>query len=141
MNILESMGLPSLNSYSLRQFLSDLVLRKKLITAIIESLTVPDEWRCEGVFSDEGDEKTAILCRFMPSHNKFHIMLCCPYGNDETWLLVYLSKDDDDVLLLRKSEAFDPELLSHSLELTAFLDSKDLLVSEIKKTLSFEVMY
>jgi len=113
-----------------------LAARAALVQMVTSALKPPTGWTMEGELQNDGDDFFPVLCRFIPSHGRFHVALCCPSDSEGAWLLVFIAAEGEKVLILRQCDVFKPWVVNHSLLLTARLDASGYLLDEITNSLA-----
>lgn len=112
--------------------------RAELVSAVTNVLEPPAGWMMQGEYPDGEDDFFPVLCRFIPPHGLFHVALCCPDHDTPAWLLVFIAAEGEQVILLKQCDVFLPQVLNSSLSLTARLDDRGHLLSDIAYKLAIE---
>ncbi|MGK6027492.1 conjugation system SOS inhibitor PsiB, partial [Klebsiella pneumoniae] len=94
--------------------------------------SVNAEYRCEfgGFFP--------VQIRFTPSHGHFDVAVCSPGELNLRWIVVFVTRDGQPFSVVRVMDAFNPELITHTLDLIECLDAGGYSYASIISTLSQE---
>ncbi|WP_320408392.1 conjugation system SOS inhibitor PsiB family protein, partial [Klebsiella pneumoniae] len=61
--------------------------------------------------------------RFTPSHGNYHIAVCSPGAISPAWMVVFVPASGRPFSVIRTLSGYQPELVSHTVSLTARLDA------------------
>lgn len=112
--------------------------RREMTHAVMRELSAPDGWDMNGEYRCEFGGLFPVQCRFTPEHGRFHLALCSPGDISPAWLMVFVADNGCPVSVIRMLPVFDPQLISHTLSLTARLDKDGYSAASIISTLSME---
>ncbi|BET44210.1 MULTISPECIES: conjugation system SOS inhibitor PsiB [Enterobacteriaceae] len=113
-------------------------LRRALTHAVLGKVDAPSGWNSDCEYNAEYGGLFPVQCRFTPAHEHFHIVLCSPGDVSPVWLMVFVSDNGHPVSVVRTLAEFNPQLISHTLSLTARLDSDGYAADFIIHTLAME---
>ena len=87
-----------------------------------------------------GDKETIIpvQVRFTPSHGNFHIAVCSPGDITPSWMVVFIPSSGRPFSVISTLPAYSPEVISHTLSLTARLDADGYSQASIISVLAME---
>lgn len=95
-------------------------LRRELTHAVMRDLTFP------------------VQVRFTPSHGNFHIAVCSPGNITPSWMVVFIPASGRPFSVISTLPAWSPEVISHTLSLTARLDADGYSQASIISVLAME---
>lgn len=64
-----------------------------------------------------------VQIRFTPSHGNYHLAVCSPGAITPVWMVVFVPASGRPLSVVRTLKGYQPELVSHTLSLTARLDA------------------
>ncbi len=73
-----------------------------------------------------------------PSHGHFDVAVCSPGELNPRWIVVFVTRDGQPFSVVRVMDAFNPELITHTLDLIECLDAGGYSFASIISTLSQE---
>lgn len=98
-------------------------LRRELTHAVMRELSCPENWDMNGEYRSEFGGFFPVQIRFTPSHGNFHIAVCSPGDITPSWMVVFIPASGRPFSVIRTLKSYQPELISHTLSLTARLDA------------------
>ncbi|ATZ30344.1 TPA: conjugation system SOS inhibitor PsiB [Escherichia coli] len=98
-------------------------LRRELTHAVMRELSCPENWDMNGEYRSEFGGFFPVQVRFTPSHGNFHIAVCSPGDITQSWMVVFIPASGRPFSVIRTLKSYQPELISHTLSLTARLDA------------------
>lgn len=98
-------------------------LRRELTHAVMRELSCPENWDMNGEYRSEFGGFFPVQVRFTPSHGNFHIAVCSPGDITPSWMVVFIPASGRPFSVIRTLKSYQPELISHTLSLTARLDA------------------
>lgn len=98
-------------------------LRRELTHAVMRELSCPENWDMNGEYRSEFGGFFPVQVRFTPSHGNFHIAVCSPGDIPPSWMVVFIPASGRPFSVIRTLKSYQPELISHTLSLTARLDA------------------
>ncbi|EHN95342.1 conjugation system SOS inhibitor PsiB [Escherichia coli] len=98
-------------------------LRRELTHAVMRELSCPENWDMNGEYRSEFGVFFPVQVRFTPSHGNFHIAVCSPGDITPSWMVVFIPASGRPFSVIRTLKSYPPELISHTLSLTARLDA------------------
>ena len=108
-------------------------LRRELTHAVMRDLTCPTDWDMNGEYRSEFGGFFPVQVRFTPSHSNFHIAVCSPGG-----MVVFIPASGRPFSVISTLLAWSPEVISHTLSLTARLDADGYSQASIISVLAME---
>lgn len=97
--------------------------RRELTHAVMRDLTCPDNWDMNGEYRSEFGGFFPVQVRFTPPHGNFHVAVCSPGAISPVWMVVFVPASGRPFSVVRTLKDYQPELVSHTLSLTARLDA------------------
>lgn len=113
-------------------------LRRELTHAVMRDLTCPDNWDMNGEYRCEFGGFFPVQVRFTPSHGNFQLAVCSPGDISPGWMVVFIPASGRPFSVLRTLPAWTPEVISHTLSLTASLDADGYSQASIISVLAME---
>ncbi|EAR9301511.1 conjugation system SOS inhibitor PsiB [Salmonella enterica subsp. houtenae serovar 44:z36,[z38]:-] len=113
-------------------------LRRELTHAVMRDLTCPAEWDMNGEYRSEFGGFFPVQVRFTPSHGNFHIAVCSPGDITPSWMVVFIPASGRPFSVISTLPAWSPEVISHTLSLTARLDADGYSQASIISVLAME---
>ena len=99
---------------------------------------LPSGWSVNGEYRSEFGGFFPVQIRFSPAHCHFDVAVCSPGELSERWMIVFVTRGGQPFSVVRSMEAFNPELISHTLALIACLDTDGYSCASIISTLEQE---
>lgn len=97
--------------------------RRELTHAVMRDLACPDGWTMNGEYRSEFGGFFPVQIRFTPSHGQYHLAVCSPGGISPVWMVVFVPASGRPFSVIRTLNGYQPELVSHTVSLTARLDA------------------
>lgn len=97
--------------------------RRELTHAVMRDLSCPDNWDMNGEYRSEFGGFFPVQVRFTPSHGNFHLAVCSPGTISPVWMVVFVPASGRPFSVIRALSGWQPELVSHTVSLTARLDA------------------
>lgn len=97
--------------------------RRELIPAVMRDLTCPADWDMNGEYRSEFGGFFPVQVRFTPSHGNFQIAVCSPGDITPSWMVVFIPASGRPFSVISTLPAYSPEVVSHTLRMTAHLDA------------------
>ncbi|MBF4180405.1 conjugation system SOS inhibitor PsiB [Lelliottia nimipressuralis] len=113
-------------------------LRRELTHAVMRDLTYPADWDMNGEYRSEFGGFFPVQVRFTPSHGNFHIAVCSPGDITPPWRVVFIPASSRPFSVISILPAYSPEVVSHTLSLTAHLDADGYCQTSIISVLAME---
>ncbi|ECC2478983.1 conjugation system SOS inhibitor PsiB [Salmonella enterica] len=113
-------------------------LRRELTHAVMRDLTCPAEWDLNGEYRSEFGGFFPVQVRFTPSHGNFHIAVCSLGDITPSWMVVFIPASGRPFSVISTLPAWSPEVISHTLSLTARLDADGYSQASIISVLAME---
>ncbi|MNE49201.1 Plasmid SOS inhibition protein (PsiB) [compost metagenome] len=89
--------------------------RRELTHAVMAALMLPNRWKMNGEYGSEFGGLFPVQVRFVPTHERFEMVLCSPGEISEQWLLLMVSERGMNVACVRQYESFDVAKLNYAL--------------------------
>ena len=121
LDVLKTMSIDELEDY--RAAGED--FRRELTHAVMRVLHLPSGWSVHGEYRSEFGGFFPVQIRFSPAHCHFDVA-------------VFVTRGGQPFSVVRSMEAFNPELISHTLALIACLDTDGYSCASIISTLEQE---
>lgn len=134
LDVLKTMSIDELEDY--RSAGED--FRRELTHAVMRVLHLPSGWSVNGEYRSEFGGFFPVQIRFSPAHCHFDVAVCSPGELSERWMIVFVTRGGQPFSVVRSMEAFNPELISHTLALIACLDTDGYSCASIISTLEQE---
>lgn len=112
--------------------------RRALTHAVMRDLTCPENWDMNGEYRSEFGGFFPVQIRFTPSHGNYHVAVCSPGAISPVWMVVFVPASGRPFSVVRTLKDYLPELVSHTLNLTARLDTDGYLPASIISILASE---
>ncbi|SUG35905.1 PsiB protein [Salmonella enterica subsp. arizonae] len=113
-------------------------LRRELTHAVMRDLTCPADWDMNGEYRSEFGGFFPVQVRFTPSHGNFHIAVCSPGDITPSWMVVFIPASGRPFSVISTLPTWSPEVISHTLSLTARLDADGYSQASIISVLAME---
>lgn len=113
-------------------------LRRELTHAVMGDLSCPDGWVMNGEYCSEFAGFFPVQIRFTPSPANFHIAACSPGEINPSWIMIFIPASGHPFSVVRTLPAYLPDVISHTLSLTARLDDDGYSHNSIISTLAEE---
>lgn len=113
-------------------------LRRELTHAVMRDLTCPADWDMNGEYRSEFGVFFPVQVRFTPSHCNFHIAVCSPGDITLSWMVMFIPSSGRPFSVISTLPAYSPEVISHTLSLTARLDADGYSQASIISVLAME---
>lgn len=97
--------------------------RRELTHAVMRDLTCPGDWDMNGEYQSEFGGFFPVQVRFTPSHGNYHIAVCSPGAISPAWMVVFVPASGRPFSVILTLSGYQPELISHTVSLTACLDA------------------
>lgn len=97
--------------------------RRELIHAVMRDLSCPENWDMNGEYRSEFGGFFPVQIRFTPSHGNFHLAVCSPGAVSPVWMVVFVPASGRPFSVICTLKGYQPELVSHTVSLTARLDA------------------
>lgn len=97
--------------------------RRELTHAVMRDLCCPDNWSMNGEYRSEFGGFFPVQVRFTSPHGSYHIAVCSPGDVSPAWMVVFVPASGRPFSVVRTLKDYLPELVSHTLSLTASLDA------------------
>ena len=97
--------------------------RRELTHAVMRDLSCPENWDMNGEYRSEFGGFFPVQIRFTPSHGNYHIAVCSPGTISPAWMVVFVPASGRPFSVIRTQSGYLPELVSHTVSLTARLDA------------------
>ncbi|MGR7651954.1 conjugation system SOS inhibitor PsiB [Klebsiella aerogenes] len=97
--------------------------RRELTHAVMRDLSCPDNWDMNGEYRSEFGGFFPVQIRFTPLHGNFHLAVCSPGTISPVWMVVFVPASGRPFSVIRALSGYQPELVSHTVSLTARLDA------------------
>lgn len=97
--------------------------RRELTHAVMRDLCSPDNWSMNGEYRSEFGGFFPVQVRFTPPHGSYHVAVCSPGAISPVWMVVFVPASGRPFSVVRTLKGYQPELVSHTLSLTARLDA------------------
>jgi hypothetical protein len=97
--------------------------RRELTHAVMRDLSCPDNWNMNGEYRSEFGGFFPVQIRFTPPHGSCHVAVCSPGAISPVWMMVFVPASGHPFSVVRTLKGYQPELVSHTLSLTARLDA------------------
>ncbi|HIA8382681.1 TPA: conjugation system SOS inhibitor PsiB, partial [Klebsiella pneumoniae] len=91
--------------------------RRELSHAVMRDLTSPSGWSVNAEYRCEFGGFFPVQIRFTPSHGHFDVAVCSPGELNLRWIVVFVTRDGQPFSVVRVMDAFNPELITHTLDL------------------------
>lgn len=112
--------------------------RRELSHAVMRDLTSPSGWSVNAEYRCEFGGFFPVQIRFTPPHGHFDVAVCSPGELNPRWIVVFVTRDCQPFSVVRVMDAFNPELITHTLDLIECLDAGGYSFASIISTLSQE---
>lgn len=112
--------------------------RRALTHAVMRDLTCPDSWDMNGEYRSEFGGFFPVQIRFTPPHGNYHVAVCSPGAISPVWMVVFVPVSGRPFSVVRTLNGYQPELVSHTLSLTARLDAEGYSQASIISILASE---
>ncbi|WP_121500734.1 conjugation system SOS inhibitor PsiB [Entomohabitans teleogrylli] len=112
--------------------------RRELTHAVMRDLTCPDDWDMNGEYRSEFGGFFPVQVRFTPSHGNFQIAVCSPGDISPVWMVVFVPASGRPFSVISTLSDWAPEVISHTLSLTALLDADGYSQASIISVLAME---
>ena len=112
--------------------------RRALTHAVMRDLTCPDSWDMNGEYRSEFGGFFPVQIRFTPPHGNYHVAVCSPGAISPVWMVVFVPVSGRPFSVVRTLNGYQPELVSHTLSLTARLDMDGYSLASIISILAAE---
>ncbi|TXT91314.1 conjugation system SOS inhibitor PsiB, partial [Klebsiella pneumoniae] len=106
--------------------------------AVMRDLTSPSGWSVNAEYRCEFGGFFPVQIRFTPPHGHFDVAVCSPGELNPRWIVVFVTRDGQPFSVVRVMDAFNPELITHTLDLIECLDAGGYSFASIISTLSQE---
>lgn len=113
-------------------------IRRQLTHAVMRKLECPDGWAINGEYRSEFGGFFPVQIRFTPAHGHFCLALCSPGEISPVWTMVFIPSSGRPFSVIRTLITYSPEVISHTLKLTAMLNAEGYSYDNIIRTLSME---
>ncbi|HCM3757203.1 TPA: conjugation system SOS inhibitor PsiB [Salmonella enterica subsp. enterica serovar London] len=113
-------------------------LRRELTHAVMRDLTCPADWDMNGEYRSEFGGFFPVQIRFTPSHDNFSLAVCSPGDISPSWMVVFIPASGRPFSVIRTLTTYTPEVISHTLSLTARLDADGYSQASIISVLAME---
>lgn len=113
-------------------------LRRELTHAVMRDLSCPDNLDMNGEYRREFGGFSSVEVRFTPSHGNFHLAVCSPGDISPVWMVVFVPASGHPFSVINTLSAWSPEVISHTLSLTARLDADGYSQASIIGVLAME---
>lgn len=113
-------------------------MRRELTHAVMRDLTCPADQDMNGEYRSEFGGFFPVQVRFTPSHGNFHVAVCSPGDISPSWMVVFIPASGRPFSVLRTLPAWNPEVINHTLSLTARLDADGYSQASIISVLAME---
>lgn len=113
-------------------------LRRELTHAVMHDLVCPDDWDMNGEYRSEYGGFFPVKIRFTPSRGNFSLAVCSPGDISPSWMVVFIPASGRPFSVLRMLPAWNPEVINHTLSLTARLDADGYSQASIISVLAME---
>ncbi|MHU11654.1 conjugation system SOS inhibitor PsiB, partial [Escherichia coli] len=97
--------------------------RRELTHAVMRDLSCPENWDVNGEYRSEFGGFFPVQVRFTPPHGNYHIAVCSPGAISPAWMVVFVPASGRPFSVIRTLSGYQPELVSHTVSLTARLDA------------------
>lgn len=97
--------------------------RRELTHAVMRDLSCPDNWDMNGEYRSEFGGFFPVQIRFTPTHGNFHLAVCSSGTISPVWMVVFVPASGRPFSVIRALNGYQPELVSHTVSLTARLDA------------------
>ncbi|MVT06097.1 conjugation system SOS inhibitor PsiB [Enterobacter sp. 10-1] len=97
--------------------------RRELTHAVMRDLSCPENWDVNGEYRSEFGGFFPVQVRFTPPHGNYHIAVCSPGAISLAWMVVFVPASGRPFSVIRTLSVYQPELVSHTVSLTARLDA------------------
>ena len=97
--------------------------RRELTHAVMRDLSCPENWDVNGEDRSEFGGFFPVQVRFAPPHGNYHIAVCSPGAISPVWMVVFVPVSGRPFSVIRTLSGYQPELVSHTVSLTARLDA------------------
>ncbi|HHI2555014.1 conjugation system SOS inhibitor PsiB [Klebsiella aerogenes] len=97
--------------------------RRELTHAVMRDLSCPENWDMNGEYRNEFGGFFPVQVRFTPSHSNFHLAVCSPGAISPVWMVVFVPASGRPFSVIRALSGWQPELVIHTISLTARLDA------------------
>ncbi len=97
--------------------------RRELTHAVMRDLSCPENWDMNGEYRSEFGGFFPVQIRFTPPHGSYHIAVCSPGAICPAWMVVFVPASGRPFSVIRTLSGYQPELVSHTVSLTARLDA------------------
>ncbi|OSK88024.1 protein PsiB [Escherichia coli TA447] len=113
-------------------------LRRELTHAVMRDLTCPENWDMNGEYRSEFGGFFPVQIRFTPAHGNFHLAVCSPGAISPVWMVVFIPASGRPFSVVRTLPAYLPEIITHTLSLSARLDADGYSQASILEVLAME---
>ncbi|WP_239043292.1 conjugation system SOS inhibitor PsiB [Citrobacter freundii] len=97
--------------------------RRELTHAVMRDLSCPENWDVNAEYRSEFGGFFPVQVRFTPPHGNYHIAVCSPGAISLAWMVVFVPASGRPFSVIRILSGYQPELVSHTVSLTARLDA------------------
>lgn len=108
--------------------------RRELTHAVMRDLCCPENWSMNGEYRGF----FPVQVRFTPPHGSYHVAVCSPGAISPVWMVVFVPASGRPFSVVRTLKGYLPELVSHTLSLTARLDMDGYSLASIISILAAE---
>jgi len=113
-------------------------MRSTVTHAVMRYLDCPAGWDVNGEYRSEFGGFFPVQIRFTPSHNRYHLAVCSPGELSCAWTVIFIPASGRPFSVVRTLAVWSPEIISHTLSLTARLDADGYNEAGIISLLSME---
>ncbi|HGH3389801.1 TPA: conjugation system SOS inhibitor PsiB [Citrobacter freundii] len=112
--------------------------RRELTHAVMRDLVCPENWDMNGEYRSEFGGFFPVQVHFTPPHGNYHVAVCSPGAVSPAWMVVFVPASGRPFSVVRTLKDYHPELVSHTLSLTAWLDADGYSQASILSILAAE---
>ncbi|MDM2857182.1 conjugation system SOS inhibitor PsiB [Citrobacter sp. Cpo071] len=97
--------------------------RRELTHAVMRDISCPENWTMNGEYRSEFGGFFPVQIRFTPPLGNYHVAVCSPGVISPAWMVVFVPASGRPLSVIRTLSGYQPELVSHTVSLTARLDA------------------
>ncbi len=112
--------------------------RRELTHAVMRDHTCPENWSMNGEYRSEFGGFFPVQVRFTPPHGGYHLAVCSPGAVSPAWMVMFVPASGRPFSVVRTLKDYQPEIVSHTLSLTARLDADGYSLASIISILASE---
>lgn len=113
-------------------------MRSAVTHAVMRYLGCPEGWDMNGEYRSEFGGFFPVQIRFTPSHGRYHMAVCSPGDLSSAWTVIFVPASGSPFSVVLTLTVWSPDIISHTLSLTARIDADGYSHAGIISLLSME---